>query len=113
MSWEKEKSRHVDFQCVQSKSVTNLSETNADENRLDNLVLTPAFVTESTSDPLIFNFNHSANNFQHLDLSPQNINSPNNFQAFNNLNIHSPVPLSICRRNQNNQQNNNFSGFKE
>jgi len=32
MSWEKEeaKSRHVDFQCVKSKSVTNLSEAAAD-----------------------------------------------------------------------------------
>ncbi|KAH8297665.1 hypothetical protein KR054_005002 [Drosophila jambulina] len=32
MSWEKEeaKSRHVDFQCVKSKSVTNLAEANAD-----------------------------------------------------------------------------------
>ena len=27
MSWEKEKSRHVDFQCVRSKSITNLLET--------------------------------------------------------------------------------------
>lgn len=32
MSWEKEeaKSRHVDFQCFKSKSVTNLSEATAD-----------------------------------------------------------------------------------
>lgn len=32
MSWEKEeaKSRHVDFQCVKSKSVTNLAEASAD-----------------------------------------------------------------------------------
>jgi hypothetical protein len=32
MSWEKEeaKSRHVDFQCVKSKSITNLSEAAAD-----------------------------------------------------------------------------------
>ena len=32
MSWEKEeaKSRHVDFQCVTSKSVTNLTEAVAD-----------------------------------------------------------------------------------
>jgi BTB/POZ domain-containing protein 10 len=34
MSWEKEeaKSRHVDFQCVKSKSVTNLAEAAADPN---------------------------------------------------------------------------------
>lgn len=32
MSWEKEeaKSRHVDFQCFKSKSVTNLAEATAD-----------------------------------------------------------------------------------
>lgn len=32
MSWEKEeaKSRHVDFQCVKSKSVTNLAEAHTD-----------------------------------------------------------------------------------
>jgi hypothetical protein len=30
MSWEKEKSRHVDFQCVRSKSITNLLEAAAD-----------------------------------------------------------------------------------
>lgn len=113
MSWEKEKSRHVDFQCIQSKSVTNLSETNADENRLDNLVLTPAFVSNSSSDPLIFNFNQSVNNFQQMDLSPQTINSPNNFQAFSNFNINSPIPLSICPRNPDNQQNENASGFKK
>lgn len=28
LSWEKEKSRHVDFQCVRSKSITNLLEQN-------------------------------------------------------------------------------------
>jgi BTB/POZ domain-containing protein 10 len=33
MSWEKEenKSRHVDFQCVKSKSITNLAAAAADE----------------------------------------------------------------------------------
>ena len=32
MSWEKEeaKSRHVDFQCVRSKSITNLSTTGSE-----------------------------------------------------------------------------------
>lgn len=38
-SWEKEeaKSRHVDFQCVKSKSVTNLAEAAADPNLDQNL----------------------------------------------------------------------------
>ena len=37
MSWEKEeaKSRHVDFQCVKSKSITNLSEATADPTPVD------------------------------------------------------------------------------
>lgn len=37
MSWEKEesKSRHVDFQCVKSKSVTNLAEATADPALVD------------------------------------------------------------------------------
>jgi BTB/POZ domain-containing protein 10 len=37
MSWEKEeaKSRHVDFQCVKSKSITNLSEATADPGPVD------------------------------------------------------------------------------
>ena len=37
MSWEKEeaKSRHVDFQCVRSKSITNLSLDGVESNNLD------------------------------------------------------------------------------
>jgi BTB/POZ domain-containing protein 10 len=41
MSWEKEeaKSRHVDFQCVKSKSVTNLAEAAADLPVLDQNII--------------------------------------------------------------------------
>lgn len=44
MSWEKEeaKSRHVDFQCVKSKSVTNLAEATAD----------PALELDSLGNPI-------------------------------------------------------------
>lgn len=52
MSWEKEeaKSRHVDFQCVKSKSVTNLAEATADpaleldsgKQKMSSLVPTPS-----------------------------------------------------------------------
>lgn len=44
MSWEKEeaKSRHVDFQCVKSKSVTNLAEATAD----------PAFELDARGNPI-------------------------------------------------------------
>lgn len=45
MSWEKEeaKSRHVDFQCVKSKSVTNLAEAAAD----------PAFDLDAGGNPIV------------------------------------------------------------
>ncbi|KAL7019568.1 hypothetical protein ACKWTF_011161 [Chironomus riparius] len=55
MSWEKEeaKSRHVDFQCVKSKSVTNLA--------------------EATADPLIENHNLDAsNNIEVIEVSQRN-----------------------------------------
>lgn len=44
MSWEKEeaKSRHVDFQCVKSKSVTNLAEATAD----------PVFELDASGNPI-------------------------------------------------------------
>lgn len=99
MSWEKEKSRHVDFQCVRSKSITNLLEinTNLEENLnltsaigngLDNLTLTPAVLT-SNSDSLIFNFNQTQT-LAPTGSSPQSTNSPINF---NNI-IQSPVPVN-------------------
>ncbi|KAH0811963.1 hypothetical protein GEV33_010829 [Tenebrio molitor] len=45
MSWEKEeaKSRHVDFQCVKSKSVTNLAEATAD----------PALELDARGNPIV------------------------------------------------------------
>jgi len=44
MSWEKEeaKSRHVDFQCVKSKSITNLSEAAADPGPGDPVAIAAA-----------------------------------------------------------------------
>lgn len=62
MSWEKEeaKSRHVDFQCVKSKSVTNLAEATADPAiDLDPIVpvsvvdIAPAHVIEPEGGALI------------------------------------------------------------
>lgn len=43
MSWEKEegKSRHVDFQCVKSKSITNLAAAAADIPQDQMVVLHP------------------------------------------------------------------------
>ncbi|XP_044755498.1 BTB/POZ domain-containing protein 10 isoform X2 [Coccinella septempunctata] len=50
MSWEKEeaKSRHVDFQCVKSKSVTNLAEAAAD----------PAFDLDAGGNPIVVPIPH-------------------------------------------------------
>ncbi|KAI8124627.1 hypothetical protein FF38_05052 [Lucilia cuprina] len=76
MSWEKEeaKSRHVDFQCVKSKSVTNLAEATADppleldasgnpipppENRADNHVPFRADADANAAD--LVDVNNAAN----------------------------------------------------
>ncbi|WAR08255.1 BTBDA-like protein, partial [Mya arenaria] len=51
MSWEKEeaKSRHVDFQCVKSKSITNLAEASTDPT-FELPPLTPAVVQHQGAD---------------------------------------------------------------
>ncbi|XP_052242907.1 BTB/POZ domain-containing protein 10-like [Dreissena polymorpha] len=51
MSWEKEeaKSRHVDFQCVKSKSITNIAEASADPT-IDQPPPTPAVVQHQGAD---------------------------------------------------------------
>lgn len=94
MSWEKEKSRHVDFQCVRSKSISNLLEISTDHS-LDpdmggvgsggihgqqqqnetGFTLTghaPPLDSDSTAaNNLIFNFNNSPNNTNLLLQSAQ------------------------------------------
>ncbi|XP_065161101.1 BTB/POZ domain-containing protein KCTD20 isoform X2 [Atheta coriaria] len=61
MSWEKEeaKSRHVDFQCVKSKSVTNLAEATAD----------PAMEQDSRGNPI----NPPTESLRHLSLEMPNM----------------------------------------
>lgn len=51
MSWEKEeaKSRHVDFQCVKSKSITNIAEASADPS-IDQPPPTPAVLQQQGED---------------------------------------------------------------
>ncbi len=60
MSWEKEeaKSRHVDFQCVKSKSITNLAEAAAD------LIQDLQLVSNSNENGLMV---HTSNNNQDID----------------------------------------------
>lgn len=65
MSWEKEKSRHVDFQCVRSKSITNLLEISTDLTTTqedDNL--TPEYIsvdsTMNGDSDILFNFNSNS-----------------------------------------------------
>jgi hypothetical protein len=99
MSWEKEQSRHVDFQCVRSKSISNLLEINTDfdgENfqfidtfaqnnlssgsNLSNSLLTPRIFNPRGVRPngddgngFVFNFDPSVNNNSNL-LSASNQN---------------------------------------
>ena len=82
MSWEKERSRHVDFQCVRSKSITSLLDTSVDLAREDTQIEESANVSNQIN-------RHQneiqANNFPSLILSTSNVTlSPpyNNQSAF-------------------------------
>lgn len=96
MSWEKEKSRHVDFQCVRSKSVTNLETTtdvdityyeNSSSNNGSSLIQT---VESFDNENLAYNFSNVFN----LDTN-QNVGSNfNQVAAYITLNSH--------QQNQNN-----------
>jgi hypothetical protein len=82
MSWEKEKSRHVDFQCVRSKSITNLLETTIDVRQdiaYDENSSALQTLEAMNNENLIFNFN---NNFN-LDT---NTNTTSNSNVNNSLN---------------------------
>ena len=72
MSWEKEeaKSRHVDFQCVKSKSITNLAEAAAES--IQDLELVH---TENTFNRL--NINQSDNDSNTLDVESDSFLSNN------------------------------------
>ncbi len=50
MSWEKEKSRHVDFQCVRSKSITNLLDSSIDLSQDEQVVTSNSY--SSHNNPL-------------------------------------------------------------
>lgn len=52
MSWEKEeaKSRHVDFQCVKSKSITNIAEAAGDAAAALDQAPAPAVVQQQGED---------------------------------------------------------------
>jgi hypothetical protein len=60
MSWEKEKSRHVDFQCVRSKSITNLLEAAADV--VQDLQLASTTTGNSRGNMSIINVNSTTDN---------------------------------------------------
>jgi hypothetical protein len=60
MSWEKEKSRHVDFQCVRSKSITNLLEAAADV--VQDFQLASATTGNSRGNMSIINVNSTTDN---------------------------------------------------
>ena len=81
MSWEKERSRHVDFQCVRSKSITNLLETTfdvvqdvsyEDNSSNNNNAASLNQAVDTNNDGLIFNFNNNINNNYNLDANNAN-----------------------------------------
>lgn len=71
MSWEKEeaKSRHVDFQCVKSKSVTNLGRRVLYCPK-NTLLKTNSFLAEATADPPLENHIADASNI--IEISQRN-----------------------------------------
>ena len=89
MSWEKEKSRHVDFQCVRSKSITNLLETTFDVRQDISYEDNPTSlqtIEASNNENLIFNFSNSISLDSSNNISNNITNNPNNLnQTFNNI----------------------------
>ena len=86
MSWEKEKSRHVDFQCVRSKSITSLLDASIDlvheASQLDDTYRMSDESFRQQNDQLA-----SQNNFtSSLVLNASSNNNNNNNNNMNNLN---------------------------
>lgn len=98
MSWEKEeaKSRHVDFQCVKSKSVTNLAEATAD----------PVLELDSAGNFVIVAPIEGGESAQQPPLQHQNIYQqhppPANLQQL--LQLHQNQALQQQQMHQNQQQ---------
>ena len=84
MSWEKEKSRHVDFQCVRSKSITSLLDASIDlvqeASQLDDNVRQQQqtdLLSNNFASALILNTSNSANS----NINNSNNNNNNNMNA--------------------------------
>jgi hypothetical protein len=88
MSWEKEKSRHVDFQCVRSKSITNLLETQTgfsidfiqdlsfDQVELNSPTSTRVNVLNDVVNTR-FNFNNNTNNNNNTNTNTNSLGASN------------------------------------
>ncbi|XP_050544281.1 BTB/POZ domain-containing protein 10 [Daktulosphaira vitifoliae] len=87
MSWEKEeaKSRHVDFQCLKSKSVTNLAEATAD----------PVLELDARGNPM-----------GAVALDPD-IRVMNDGFDFDDGNVESPPPVNILEAEHNDESRHN------
>lgn len=102
MSWEKEKSRHVDFQCVRSKSITNLLETafdateepQYDEHILNNINNSSTILIDQNSNDIPPQISQESNN------SNQNSYLGSNIFPINQLasSLYSP-PLNFNNSN--------------
>lgn len=129
MSWEKEeaKSRHVDFQCVKSKSITNLAEAAAD------LIQDLQLVNETSDQQLVRLTNNQADIDQHalereaeppltlsnlqpslaaIDGIPSFANQSNNHTSDPSLNSPPSNSMRFSNTNSsNNQYSNSYQGF--
>ncbi len=97
MSWEKEKSRHVDFQCVRSKSITNLLEAAADV--VQDIQFSQQQQQQSSAMSLGQNIGIRGN------MNIVNFTNTNNDIISNNLNNNSNSLQPIQHQNINNNNN--------
>lgn len=70
MSWEKEKSRHVDFQCVRSKSITSLLDASIDF--VNETVQVDETVNVSNISSFRANTDNNNNNYSTLTVNTSN-----------------------------------------
>jgi len=121
MSWEKEKSRHVDFQCVRSKSISNLLEISTDltttqETDTDNLTTgytSGVESTTSTTGDLVFTFAGANPGLLQSAASAAVAAIPNRFTNANvsllspslNNRYFNPIHLAAASSTSNNNEN--------
>ena len=116
MSWEKEKSRHVDFQCVRSKSITNLLESassdfNTGQEYETSIELTsPRVIATASTNRFNYNNTNSLNSHDSSVLSyspPYNNNISNSIQIITSNNSNNTGNSQSENIGSQSTQNNN------